>query len=431
MTLLKLPVGDIEFEMTKAFRILKPILKNLSFKAALYAFGAVFASLVAVFFAPYVPDSLAELLGGSAVDRILAIMASSMLAVVTFSLSTLVTSYATAASIASPRATALIMEDSSARNTLSAFLGAFIFSVVSMVALSTKYYGEKGRVILFIVTTGVLVLIILAMIKWIGQLSQYSLLTNLIERIERKAEATIAKNIHFFDFDDRAVAVSRTFTAQLKSVKSGFVRFIDLDQLSKVADRRQIRIHVETVVGRYVLPQDLIISFEGDIGTDVEQKEVLGCVEIGSDRELDNDPRFAFVVLSEIGSKALSPGINDPGTAIQILTSLAKLILVSKNEASESTRIECSKRLSFRKISSDEVFEDSFHAIARDGAGVIEVIVFLQRILQSFAADPAMSESAKRMARYSYDLSRIGLKVTRDMDRVRMIYENSAAVGTV
>lgn len=409
--------------MNKLMRVLNPILKSLSFTAALYAIGAVVASLVAIFFARFIPDGLAELLGGSAVDHILSIMASSMLAVVTFSLSTLVASYAAAANVASPRATALIMEDSAAKSTLSAFLGAFIFSIVSLVALTTKYYGPKGRVILFIITTGVLILIIVAMIRWIGQLSQYSLLTNLIEKIERKAEKTIAINHHYFDWMTNDSEDVNRYSIEIKSDRAGYIRGIDINGLGALAEKEKIFQHVEVCMGKYVLPGDVLITLKSEPESKKYVEDLLDCLDIGPDRDLETDPRYAFIVLSEIGSKALSPGINDPGTALQILTSLNQLIIFSKKDAKSERPKPNFEFMTYRKISPMEIFNDSFMGIARDGAQMVEVVVFLQRILESFSREPGLLLSAKAVAHYSYEISEKKLVVASDFARVKSVFK--------
>jgi uncharacterized membrane protein len=75
---------------------------------------------------------------------------------------------------------------------------------------------------------------------------------------------------------------------------------------------------------------------------------------IGDGRLYDDDPRFGLVVLSEIAGRALSPGVNDPGTAI-----------------------------------------------ARDGAGAVEVAVRLQKALESLACigNVALRDAAVHHAR--------------------------------
>lgn len=172
--------------------------KSLSVRAAFYAFIAFVTSFIAVGFSYIVPDGMAELLGGSATKDVLDIIAKSMLVIVTFSMSTLVATYSLITTSTTPRATKLVMEDSSAMNALSTFLGAFIYSVVSLVSLSTNLYGPKGRVILFVITILVFIIVITTIIKWIGTLSNLGHLEHIIKRIETKIEKSLEhQNVSF------------------------------------------------------------------------------------------------------------------------------------------------------------------------------------------------------------------------------------------
>jgi uncharacterized membrane protein len=78
--------------------------------------------------------------------------------------------------------------------------------------------------------------------------------------------------------------------------------------------------------------------------------------------------------------RALSPGINDPGTAIQIIGRLVRLFVywvdLVQNAAGQRSikydrvRVPCPALLN--------MFDDAFPANARDGAGIVEVTVRLQ-----------------------------------------------------
>ena len=83
-----------------------------------------------------------------------------MLAVTTFSLSTMVSAYSAATSNVTPRATKLIMEDTTTQTVLSTFVGSFLFSLVGIIALSTGALRRPGRVVLFAVTILVIVAIV-------------------------------------------------------------------------------------------------------------------------------------------------------------------------------------------------------------------------------------------------------------------------------
>ena len=77
-------------------------------------------------------------------EILLRIMASSMLMMATFAVASMVAAYASASRSATPRSFPLIIADDVSQNALSAFIGAFIYSVVALVALMNGYYAGKG-----------------------------------------------------------------------------------------------------------------------------------------------------------------------------------------------------------------------------------------------------------------------------------------------
>ncbi len=173
--------------MSKWLWLLSRILRRTWFRATLFSLLAAATALIAIVVEPYIPRDLPTKIGADAVDNILGIIASSMLAVTTFSLSTMVSAYSAATSNVTPRATTLIMEDSTTQNVLSTFLGSFLFSLVGIIALSTGAYGEAGRVVLFAVTILVILLVIGTLLRWIDHLSRLGRVTETTARVEAAA----------------------------------------------------------------------------------------------------------------------------------------------------------------------------------------------------------------------------------------------------
>ncbi|QCD51766.1 hypothetical membrane protein (DUF2254 domain) [Campylobacter sp. RM16192] len=114
----------------------------------------------------YLPPQLLPDIGRDILQSLLDIITSSMLAVITFSLSIMVSAFASASANATPRATELIMADDDTRLTIASFISAFIYAVIARVALGLEYYGQNGRFILFISTATVLVYLIYTLINW-------------------------------------------------------------------------------------------------------------------------------------------------------------------------------------------------------------------------------------------------------------------------
>ena len=80
-----------------------------------------------------------------------------------------------------------------------------------------------------------------------------------------------------------------------------------------------------------------------------------------------------FLVLSEIASKALSPGINDPGTALDILVRATRLLEAWAHRDRRRRDKPAYDRIHAPEIATGDLFDDAFDAIERDGAGLVEV----------------------------------------------------------
>jgi uncharacterized membrane protein len=62
-------------------------------------------------------------------------------------------------------------------------------------------------------------------------------------------------------------------------------------------------------------------------GGDASDAVVLGGLVTGPERTFYQDPLFAFRLLADIGLRALSPAVNDPATAVQVLDTIQSLLL--------------------------------------------------------------------------------------------------------
>ena len=154
---------------------------------------------------------------------------------------------------------------------------------------------------------------------------------------------------------------------------------------------------------------------EGDDKPDIEP--VIEAFQIGVDRLFDDDPRFGLVVLSEIAGRALSPAVNDPGTAIDIIGTLVRLfVLWSECEPDSDEPKVTFDRVEVPEILVRDMFDDAFTAIARDGAEVVEVSVRLQKALRSLAAlnDADIQAAAEHHAKLAAERSQRAMKIAED-----------------
>lgn len=412
--------------MTSKFRfLLGRFNRQLWVRAALYGVVGIVTALVAALLGPYLHLDKAEWLGSGAVKDLLTIMASSMLAVATFSLSIMVSAFSAASSSATPRASILLIEDKSAQQALSTFIGAFLFSIVGLIALATGIYGPSGRVVMFGVTVVVIGLVVVTLLNWIDQLSRFGRVAETIDRVEAVTDKALRERARL-----RRLGASQTVAVPddaqpVHAQRVGYVRHVDVGRLQAIAEQAQLQIHVARPPGSFVDPQHPLAHIEGEC-TDEQRASIADAFTVAGSRTFDQDPRFGLVVLGEIASRALSPAVNDPGTAIDVIGTVARLLHGYIDERAAHPQDDAQHpRVRIDLMLAGDLFDDVFRPIARDGAAMIEVGLTLQRVLgalREHAPDAAFAEAARRHARDALSRAEAALTFEADREALRIAH---------
>ena len=423
--------------------------RRIWFRAALIGTAAVALALVAPFIAPVIPYEFGQI-GSSAVDNVLTVLASSMLAVTTFSLTAMVTAFSGASQSGTPRATELLVEDAAAQNALSTFLGAFLFSIVGIIALKTGFYGVQGRAVLLIGTVIVILIIVVVLFHWIGQLTHFGRMGDTIERVERKARVALRNYGGPLHVDEAEPRHSPEDAAlEIMPTRSGYIAHVDRDALVKAAENFGSRVHLVAPAGTFVT-RDRAIAWLAERPTDTQECEELADairrqLIIADERDFDQDPRFGIVVLGEIASRALSPAVNDPGTAIAVLGAgmrvfdrfLDRLEEEQAEEAQEAATengdgapqdgdADGEPLVDEPGLSLAEIVQDLVRPIARDGAGLIEVHLRLQDILAAIHTRVGARTGAFReLARDCLDRAVAAIDHAPDVERLRAAHADA------
>lgn len=370
--------------------LLRRILRRIWVRVTGFALLAVAAVLCADLLGPLLPDTVVVRAGGAAVRDVLNVLATSMLAVTTFSLSVAVSAFAAAASTATPRATALLQQDETTQNVLATFLGAFLFSLLGLIAVSAEAFDTRGRVVLFLATLLVTGLVVVALIRWIDHLMRFGRLANTLDRVEAAAEAALS--------DWRADplmggcpgAIGGTAGIGVAAPRTGYVQHVDIRALDACARAAGARVHLWVRPGAFVVRGTTIMKI-GGCSPDADMRATLtAAVTLGPERTFDEDPRFGLIVLAEIAARALSPAVNDPGTAIDVIGRVVRLLAAPQDDIGDAhgegarPPPRCAHVL-VPPIDPAEMLVDALRPVARDGAAVIEVQIRLTKALQALA----------------------------------------------
>jgi uncharacterized membrane protein len=407
--------------------ILKQFCRRLWVRASAIGAIGVLAAVLATVAERFVPFEIPGSIKADSVDTILNIIASSMLAVTTFSLSAMTSAYGSATSNVTPRATKLLIEDTVTQNVLSTFVGSFLYGIVGIVVLQTGAYGDRGRVILFVVTIGVIAFIVFQLLRWIDHLTTLGHVGETTSRVENAAARAIEARrqnpyLGGSPLPDRRDADPDRMTPVLaKSI--GYVQHIDMPALSTLAERIDGEIHVLVNPGALVYPDSAVAYLAPSRAVKEEEpapEDVLRrALTIGNERNFDQDPRFGLVVLSETAQRALSPAVNDPGTAIDVIGRATRL-LARWAEPTEEQEPQF-PRVFIPPLTAEDLFEDAFMTLARDGAAQIEVQLRLQKSLAALArlGGSDFRAAARRQAALALSRAERALPIEADLKRLK------------
>ncbi len=394
--------------------------------------GIALLSIVAVAAAkligPFLPQSFGDLVGAGAVDRLLDIMATSMLAVTTFSLSVVVTVQRSISAQWTPRANRIQLEDGSSQLVLATFMGAFIYAMTSIVLRSAAMFEDRDIVVLFVMTLAVLALVVVVMLRWIVRLQTMGSLTDIADRIQTRTRTALRDVMASPCLGATPLVAGTQMPLNAQDVQARRSGYVTVINMAAIIDRAQ---SCDGLVYLVCRPGDYVRR--GAVLAHVMDERLGACVhkhvEIGPMRDVQQDPGIGLRMLSEIASRALSPGVNDSGTAIDMIDRLT-WTLESWEGTAQDPKPDADARVFLPPPEVARFVLAPFGLIARDGAGALDV----QRALQARLGDLARHHPDQRIAAAAEELRQSALRransaMTFEEDRTALAQAAKAAAG--
>jgi len=108
---------------------------------------------------------------------------------------------------------------------------------------------------------------------------------------------------------------------------------------------------------------------------------------IGFERSHEGDPRLGFELLAEVACRALSPGINDPQTAMAAIEYLGSLLARAASLPAEDypACTTSDGRVTFLRPAFGAMLERALRPVIRDGAAEAEVMAAVMQVLYDLA----------------------------------------------
>lgn len=399
--------------------LLRQFVRSIWFRPAVFAIAAVAISLLTPVFNWFIPDSWKALVEAETVDKVLTILASSLLAVAIFSLSTMVAAFRAASNSATPRARPLVIEDNTAQTAVSTFIGAFLFSLIGIIGLRIGLYDQTGVVLLFGLTIALILIVVVILIDWIHTLSVMGDVSEAIERVEAAGAMAFTARNKEPRFGGHPARTPPSDAIAVHAGTPGFVQLIDGEALINAIETHDIEIDVLTAIGGFTDPSSPLACVSAGAGEEACEA-VREAFVTGRRRTFTSDPHFALVALSEISMRALSPSLNDAGTAVECVRAIERLLLSWQEDAKEREPDPPHDGLYAPELDPEALLREPFTLIARDGAAYYEVGSTLQGALAGLrdGAPGAFASASEQVSARIMERARTAMDDRTEIERL-------------
>ncbi len=223
----------------------------------------------------------------------------------------------------SPRVIPGLITDRSNQIVLGIYIGTIIYCLLLLHNIGLA--DSSTKLPLFGIFIGeVLGVICLSMfVFFIHSISQAIQIDQIIERIYKKTLKQI--NAEEDSKDSKSTEISTKDWENFKSISSGYFRKIDENNLLEISEENDFVIEIIPEIGDFIHKGDDLFRLNKKNVGDNLRKKILDNFIFHEEELINENFIYGFKQISEVAVKALSPGINDPGTALKAINQLSDL----------------------------------------------------------------------------------------------------------
>lgn len=319
------------------------------------------------------PDN-ARLILGTLVGGILSLM------VFSFSMVMVVLNNASAS--LSPRVIPGLISSKSHQKTLGFYLGTILYALLLITTIEqTEQHQAPSLGVL--ITLGLAIACLGLFVHFIRSISQSiqveyilnNLYTTTLEKLTSSVDKLLdGKELPCWPSDQEWVVVN--------AQRSGYFKTLNVHTLNRLLMDNDLRMTVLVHRGFFVMPGHPLLKLDREVDEELRQ-QLLDCFDFFVEQYVSTHYVFGCKQISEIAVKALSPGINDPGTAITAIDMLSVLFgqRLQLPDLQIAPLEDEAPRLFFFELSLDQLLQEIFGPIRTYGSSDPQV---LTNLLEAF-----------------------------------------------
>ena len=327
--------------------------------------------------------------GGTGARTLLGAVASSTIGVAGTVFSITIAALSLAAGQMGPRLLRNFTHDRGNQFTLGAFLGTFSYALMVLRSVRTQ---EEG---VFVPHLSLSVSILLAflcvgmLVYFVGHMASRINVDTVVELVSEDMRSAILR-LTTEEPQTPAPPDSFWFDAlPIPDSRRGYLQHLDQSALADWAAAQKLSIKLLVRAGDYVFPGAPIALVIPDSGN-IEHiaKAIRSSSVLGSERTSSADVEYTIRQLVEVAVRALSPGINDPHTAISVLDRLgASLCDMAGRHLPGGVWVrEGYTCLLVPDVDYNGLVDAMFHMIRQSAAGSTAVLIRMLDVLNAVAS---------------------------------------------
>lgn len=328
----------------KIFKRISDIRSSYYFVPTCLVIGAVLLALSMLWIDNRLPDNYLDdiawlrFVQADAARSVIATIAGSMITVAGIAFSMTLVAVSHASTQFGPRLLSNFMRDRGNQFALGIFVATFVYCMLVLRAIHAPGSDTSDVAEAFIpnlsVTVGIVLAIInvFALVYYIDHVAENIRLSTITARVGRELQETLPKRFpsdigrdarSFIHTPEQMAAQKAQLEANAAEVpceSSGFVQRISSERLIDCCSRHDVVVELLKRPGEFVaMGENLLRVAPAHLVDEELRQQLRRCVATGDDRTQDQNSLFLMEQLVEVAARALSPGVNDPRTAVDCL----------------------------------------------------------------------------------------------------------------
>jgi len=255
---------------------------------------------------------------------ILGLIIGGLITLTVFTFTQMMSLFSQVAGSYSPRLLPIFTGDRSLQIVMGTYLGSIVVCLIVLLSIRSDDAGYVPNLsVLFCIVLGVFCLMLF--LYFVTTISSKIQVSSIIEKVYNQGVEAIGNDRRKKGFAERPVPEDLEDWYAIPSPIGGYVGTVNYERLSTLARKYETSFHIGTARGQFVPMHFPLLRSKSKIS---EEQVAVVLIAVSPIHVKFTDWHLPPVrLLTEIAVKAMSPGINDPGTAIDVLDRLTGLLI--------------------------------------------------------------------------------------------------------